>query len=229
MNNSISKNIKKIKIKIQKTAEKYKKDKKKIRLLAVSKQKSIIEIEKAINSNQFDFAENYAQEAIKKIKILNKKKYKIIWHFIGKIQSNKTKIIAQNFSWCHSICNSRIAIKLNNYRTKELLPLNSLIQINIKKNNEIDDKEIYNISDIIKSLPNLKLRGIMAIPNKLNKNKEKEIKATYKKIEKIYNKLKEKYSSIDTLSLGMSNDIRIAIKNGSNMLRIGKSIFGNRK
>ncbi|WP_284443404.1 YggS family pyridoxal phosphate-dependent enzyme [Buchnera aphidicola] len=198
---------------------------KKIKIIAVSKNQNINIIEQAILSGINNFGENYLQESIVKIKKLKKYKH-ITWHFIGKIQSNKTKKIAQNFSWCQTIDREKIAILLNKFRPKNLLPINVLIQINnckeLTKNN-IDVDQFQKLAKVISSMPNLSLRGIMAMP--LMKKNIVENNIQYEKIKTIFNQLKRKYSSVDTLSLGTSLDIKESLLATSNMIRIGRDIF----
>lgn len=206
-----------------------------IKIVAVSKKKSINFIKEAIKYNQYCFGENYVKESIKKIKYFANNK-KLEWHFIGKIQSNKAKAISNNFKWCHTVDSIDIAKKLNNYRNDNLNKLNILIQINI--NNEKNKSgillnntnELSQITKLIKEiilLKKLKLRGLMIIPD-INKKKYSDQLYNFLKISKILKNLKKKYKYIDTLSMGMSNDLEAAIEAGSNMLRIGESIFGKR-
>ncbi|QCI22974.1 YggS family pyridoxal phosphate-dependent enzyme [Buchnera aphidicola] len=198
---------------------------KKIKIIAVSKNQNINTIEQAILSGINNFGENYLQESIFKIKKLQQYKH-IKWHFIGKIQSNKTKKIAQNFSWCQTIDREKIAILLNKFRPKNLLPINVLIQINYDKKstkNDIDTDQFQKLAKIISLMPNLNLRGIMAMP--LMKNNIIANNLQYEKIKIIFNQLKRKYSSVDTLSLGTSLDIKESLFATSNMIRIGRDIF----
>jgi len=222
--NNITNNLIKIRNYIQKISSSINRKSEEIKLLAVSKSHSINNIKKAILSGQTSFGENYIQESIKKIKILN---HKLDWHFIGKIQTNKIRFISQYFSWCHSIENTKSAIILNNMRSNSKMPLNVLIQINI--NNEttkqgiVQDK-IFSLASKISKLPHLKFRGIMGFP-KFSTNYEEQLINNYK-ISNIFYDLKKEYTEIDTLSLGTSHDFKSAIICGSTMLRIGFKIFG---
>ncbi|QCI21257.1 YggS family pyridoxal phosphate-dependent enzyme [Buchnera aphidicola (Hyperomyzus lactucae)] len=199
---------------------------KKIKIIAVSKNQNVDIIKKAILSGINNFGENYVQESIVKIKEL-KKYTNITWHFIGKIQSNKTKIIAQYFDWCQTIDQEKTAILLNQHRPKNFIPINVLIQINISKElnkngvNNVED--CYELAEKISLMPHLNLRGIMAMPE-IQKDFTKN-ENQYKKIKIIFNKLKKKYTSIDTLSLGTSDDIKESLLATSNMIRIGRNIF----
>lgn len=197
---------------------------KKITIIAVSKNRNINNVEEAIRSGINNFGENYLQESL--IKIENLKKYKnITWHFIGKIQSNKTKKIAQNFSWCQTVDREKIAVLLNKFRPKNLPPINVLIQINnlkeLQNNRYID--QYQELAQLILSMPNLNLRGIMAVPS--IKTNVIENNLQYEKIKTIFNRFKRQYSSVDTLSLGTSVDIKESLLATSNMVRIGRNIF----
>jgi len=198
-----------------------------IRLVAVSKGQGQEKILEALNAGHNIFGENYVQEAIDKQKGLAD--YKIEWHFIGPIQSNKCKLIAENFQWVQTVDRIKVADKLNMFNTNKT-PLNICIQINIS--NE-DTKSGVNIDGIdslvghIDNLDNLQLRGLMAIPS--NTSKDKILMNEYTQLKMIYEDLKFRYSTIDTLSIGMSNDYLLAVENGSNLVRIGSKIFGSRQ
>jgi pyridoxal phosphate enzyme (YggS family) len=197
-----------------------------VMLVAVSKQQSIGKILQAINCGQKNFGENYLQEAIEKINLL--KEHKLEWHFIGPVQSNKCKLIAENFSWVHTIDRLKVARRINEAR-ENMTPMNICIQINIsqevtKSGLLLDDLE--NFADELKTYDNLKLRGLMAIPS--NSLSNEKLTVEFNLLRNKYEIMKKKYSSLDTLSMGMSNDYLLAIKNGSNLVRIGSKIFGKR-
>ena len=198
----------------------------KVTLVAVSKQQSIDKIIQAIHVGQKIFGENYLQEAIKKIELL--KEHKLEWHFIGPIQSNKCKLIAENFSWVHTVDRLKIARRINEAR-ENMPPINICIQINISQEDTksgllLDDLD--NFADGLKTYDNLKIRGLMAIPsNSLN---DEKLTIEFNLLRDKYEIMKKKYLSMDTLSMGMSNDYLLAIKNGSNLVRIGSKIFGKR-
>ncbi|SFV67176.1 Hypothetical protein YggS, proline synthase co-transcribed bacterial homolog PROSC [hydrothermal vent metagenome] len=190
-----------------------------VRLIAVSKTRAKEELVQAIEVGQKDFGENYVQEALTKINEL--KKYHLIWHFIGPIQSNKTALIAENFDWVHSVDRLKIAKRLNDQRPKNLGKLKILIQVNI--DNEITKSgvsllELSDLIDNIKSFKNLSLEGLMCIPKSSN-----SVNAFIKMQE-----LKNKYQ-LKELSMGMSNDFDQAVKYGATMVRLGSIIFGQRE
>lgn len=195
-------------------------------IIAVSKKKPAELIEKAYKNGILDFGENYLQEALAKISTL--KHLNISWHFIGKIQSNKCKEIAKNFNWVHTVDRYKIAKLLS-----ENCPLNNsinvLIQVNIddeKSKNGINESEIYSLAKKIISLPNLNLKGIMVIPKNTKDSKLTEI--SFAKTKQIAVELKKSFKGVSEISMGMSNDFELAIKNGSTMIRIGTGIFGER-
>ena len=195
-------------------------------IIAVSKKKPADLIEKAYKNGILDFGENYLQEALAKISTL--KHLNISWHFIGKIQSNKCKEIAKNFNWVHTVDRYKIAKLLS-----ENCPLNKsinvLIQVNIddeKSKNGINESEIYSLAKKIISLPNLNLKGIMVIPKNTTDSKLTEV--SFAKTKQIALELNKNFKGVDEISMGMSSDFELAIKNGSTMIRIGTGIFGER-
>ena len=198
-----------------------------IKLVAVSKGQGQEKILEALGAGHNVFGENYLQEAIDKKKLLEG--LVIEWHFIGPIQSNKCKLIAENFQWVQTVDRIKVANKLNLFNRNQN-PLNICIQINISNEDTksgANINEIDTLADRISNLDKLKLRGVMAIPS--NTDEDEILINEYKQLKKIYEDLKFKYSTIDTLSIGMSNDYLLAIKNGSNLVRIGSKIFGSRQ
>lgn len=224
----IQDNYKKFVKKFLKICNKYKKNPKKIILIAVTKNQSVKKIQELIKMGQVHFGENYVKESIEKIQKL-KNKASLIWHYIGSIQSNKSRFIAENYSWCHSIERINIAIRLNKQRPYFLPPLNILIQINYDAEENKSGILLNELSYLVRKIINmnffnLRLRGFMIIPRKEKKSYNEIVK--YQKIFNIFKKFNKKYPNIDTLSLGMSNDLESAILSGSNMIRIGTGIFG---
>ena len=190
-----------------------------VTLIAVSKTKPVSDIQQALDAGQCHFGENYLQEALDKIDSL--KNQNLIWHFIGPIQSNKTVKIAQNFDWVHSVDRLKIAKRLNDQRPKNLEKLNVLLQVNIDneatKSGVLED-EIDELTSHFENFQNIALRGFMCIPSPDNTER------SFKKMAKIL----QKYPNLDILSMGMSNDLDLAIKNGATFVRIGADIFGKR-
>ena len=194
-------------------------------LLAVSKTKPSHLIEQAYQAGQHEFGESYVQEAVEKIANLTHLS-QLTWHFIGPIQSNKTKLIATHFSWVHSVDRIKIAKRLNEHRSGQDTPLNVCLQVNISSEESksgITTDELPALVEYIQQCENLTLRGLMAIPKK---NAEK---SSYIKMFELFNQIKNSHPKLDTLSMGMSNDLVSAIAGGSTMVRIGTAIFGQRQ
>ncbi|MBT4123060.1 MAG: YggS family pyridoxal phosphate-dependent enzyme [Candidatus Ruthia sp.] len=188
-------------------------------LVAVSKTKPASDLQQAIDAGQRHFGENYLQEALEKIETL--KGQDLIWHFIGPIQSNKTVKIAQNFAWAHSVDRLKIASRLNDQRPENLEKLNVLLQVNIDNEASKSGVKVDEIEDLIphfQNFPNISLRGFMCIPSPNNAEQ------SFAKMAKIM----QKHPNLDTLSMGMSSDLELAIKNGATFVRIGSDIFGKR-
>ncbi|MBN1684280.1 MAG: YggS family pyridoxal phosphate-dependent enzyme [Gammaproteobacteria bacterium] len=225
----ISENLSAIRQRIQETAQKFHRDPQTIKLLTASKARSIAEIQEAVGLGQYIFGENYVQEALSKIEALSDSR--IEWHFIGPIQSNKTKTIAEHFAWAQSIDRLKIAQRLSAQRPENLPPLNVCIEVNLSKESTksgvSDEGELIRLAEAISALPNLKLRGLMAIP---------EPSSTFDKQRKIFRKLvdylkilNDRGLNLDTLSMGMSDDFEAAIAEGATIIRLGTAIFGPRE
>ena len=196
-------------------------------LVAVSKTQPTEKIKEAISCGQTHFGESYLQEALVKIKEIANPN--IIWHYIGKIQSKKAKLIVQNFSWVESVESLRIAELLNTHRPIDLPQLNICIQVNIS--NEVSKSgiscdEILPLAKKIAELPRLKLRGLMAIPA-YYKESESQIKP-FNDLFLEFKKLQNHGIAVDTLSMGMSDDFEAAIAAGATIVRVGSAIFGSR-
>ena len=190
-----------------------------VELIAVSKTRSTAEIQEAVDAGQMHFGENYLQESIEKINFF--KGRGLVWHFIGPIQSNKTSPIANNFDWVHSVDRVKIAKRLSEQRNPSLGVLNILIQVNVDREESKSGVDIVNVEEIvseIESLPNLSLKGFMTIPSPENSAK------SFSQMRHLI----AKYPNLDTLSMGMSSDLEIAIENGANLVRVGTDIFGQR-
>ena len=190
-----------------------------VQLIAVSKTRSTAEIQEAINAGQVHFGENYLQESLDKISFF--KESKLIWHFIGPIQSNKTAAIAENFDWVHSVDRLKIAKRLSDQRDPSLEKLNILIQINIDEEQTKSGLLLKDVNEIISEvsdLPNISLRGFMCIPSPKNSA------MSFKEMANLISK----YPFLDSLSMGMSSDLELAIKNGATFVRVGTDIFGPR-
>jgi pyridoxal phosphate enzyme (YggS family) len=196
-------------------------------LLAVSKKQSISDIRKAFEAGQRHFGENYLQEALEKIHTL--KDLAIEWHFIGPIQSNKCKAIAENFHWVQSLDRIKVVKKLNEHCPREK-QLQVCIQVNIDREQNKSGIFVENIEQFceqLSTLNNVKLRGLMLIP-KATENISDQ-RQSFAKLSALFKHLQNKYPEMDTLSMGMSKDYQIALEQGSTMIRLGTSLFGERK
>ncbi|MEK7990948.1 MAG: YggS family pyridoxal phosphate-dependent enzyme [Thiotrichaceae bacterium] len=221
-------NLKKVKQDIQHYAQQVKRNPDEIQLLAVSKTHTVDKILLAYEQGQRQFGENYLQHAVPKAIELNQ--FDIEWHFIGKIQSNKTRQIATHFAWVQTLDNEKHAQRLSQQRPSNLPALNICIQVNISEESQkagILLKDILFLANIINELPNLNLRGLMAIPAASQDFQQQN--QTFNLLHQAYQGLKAEYSHIDTLSMGMTSDIQAAIAQGSTMVRIGTGIFGTRE
>ncbi|TRW97198.1 YggS family pyridoxal phosphate-dependent enzyme [Candidatus Methylobacter oryzae] len=194
-------------------------------LLAVSKTKPAEDIAAAYQAGQRHFGENYLQEALKKQQELGA--YDITWHFIGPIQSNKTKPLAMHFDWVHSVDSLKIAERLNAQRPSGLPPLNICLQVNIsdeQSKSGITLAELPQLCEQVSQLPNLKLRGVMAIPAPQQdfELQREPYKALYRAVAELHR------PDLDTFSFGMTGDLKAAIAEGSTIVRIGTALFGER-
>ncbi|MBP9721973.1 MAG: YggS family pyridoxal phosphate-dependent enzyme [Gammaproteobacteria bacterium] len=238
LNNLISDNYRTILQLIDSTRKKYQQDNHAIQLIAVSKKQSIEKILLLNRLGQQDFAENYLQEAIEKINVLDKYNNNITWHYIGRIQSNKLKAIAEYFNWIHSITSFNQAELINNYlnRINTNKKISLLIQVNLEQDhnkNGIDISSNNNINSLVNLVNQIKklthtpdakiiLKGFMGILKITNTDFGSQYNS-FKKLSDLSKQL-----NLDILSMGMSNDYEAAIAAGSNMLRIGTKLFGER-
>lgn len=200
-----------------------------VRLLAVSKTKPDTDIRAAYASGQRDFGENYVQEGVDKVQALQDLD-DICWHFIGPLQSNKSKDVAENFDWMHSLDRLKIARRLNQQRGQSQPPLQVLIQVNIDDENSkagIPLSDVEYFAAALQEFPRLQLRGLMAIPQ-ADANAEQQAQS-FSMLQQAFHSLQASHPQVDTLSLGMSNDLDPAIQHGSTMVRIGTAIFGKRQ
>lgn len=198
-----------------------------VRILAVSKTHSVEKIRDAYAAGLTSFGESYVQEAIHKILELNE--LPLEWHFIGPVQSNKTKSIAEHFQWVQSIDRIKIATRLNEQRPKHLPPLNICVQVNISMESSksgIVQQALHEFVEQLLELPRLKLRGLMAIPQK--STDEIQQRAMFGELRRMFDDLNQQGYQLDTLSMGMSNDLEAAVMEGSNMVRVGTGLFGAR-
>ena len=201
-----------------------------VSLLAVSKTKPVSAIREAIAAGQREFGENYVDEAVAKITELGQEGHDLSWHYIGQIQSNKTRLIANNFDWVHGIDRNKIATRLAEQRNSELAPLNCCIQLNIDREQSKAGVEPHQLGDLchhFSTLPNLRLRGLMCIP--APRTDLEEQRSLFRQVANELVRMQADHPQLDTLSMGMSADIEAAIAEGSTMVRVGTAIFGARR
>ncbi|EOS95905.1 YggS family pyridoxal phosphate-dependent enzyme [Erwinia tracheiphila] len=224
---SIEHNLQQVRQRIIAAARRCGRDPQEITLLAVSKTKPADAIAEAALAGQKYFGENYVQEGVDKITRFGDGS--LVWHFIGPLQSNKSRLVAGHFDWCHTVDRLKIATRLNEQRPEDVPPLNVLIQVNIsdeQSKSGIMLEALPALAREIALLPRLTLRGLMAIPA-AETDYQRQL-AVCQQMADAFSELKKVYSSADTLSLGMSDDMEAAIAAGSTMVRIGTAIFGAR-
>jgi len=195
--------------------------------MGASKSQTVEQIEQAYDNGVFHFGENYLQEAETKISKIDKN---IVWHFIGSIQTRKTKKIARLFDWVHTVDSLKIAEKLNEARPSSRGPLNICLQVNIdneETKSGILKEEIDDFLTNLNTLKNIKTRGLMIIPKQRDTAEEQS--EIFSDLRLKLDSLKSRFPELDTLSMGMSSDYLAAIQEGATILRIGKGIFGARK
>lgn len=217
-----------VKAHISSACEQVQRSEDEISLLAVSKTKPAHMVETLYQLGQRSFGENYLQDAVEKITSL-KQLTDIEWHFIGPIQSNKTRIIAEHFQWVETLDREKIAQRLNDQRPAVLPPLNVLIQVNISREEQksgIAPEQVEQFAKFIEQTPQLALKGLMCIPEATND--EDKLAAQFDEMQRLLKQLTNNYPHCTVLSMGMSNDLELAIKHGSSQVRIGTDIFGAR-
>ncbi|HIE5387554.1 TPA: YggS family pyridoxal phosphate-dependent enzyme [Enterobacter cancerogenus] len=228
--NDIAHNLAQVRDKISAAATRCGRASEEVTLLAVSKTKPASAIAEAIEAGQRAFGENYVQEGVDKILHFREtENTDLEWHFIGPLQSNKSRLVAEHFDWCHTIDRLKIATRLNEQRPATMPALNVLIQINISDENSksgIALDELDALAAEVAALPRLTLRGLMAIPAP-ESSYERQF-AVARQMAVAFEALKARFDTVDTLSLGMSDDMDAAIAAGSTMVRIGTAIFGAR-
>ena len=216
-----------------------------VTLLAVSKTFGADAVLEAVAAGQRAFGENYLQEALEKMVAVNAALQATVdatnkpqahapvpaleWHFIGPIQSNKTRLIAENFSWVHTIEREKIAQRLSDQRPPELPPLQVCLQVNISgeaRKSGVTVEQALDVARAIAALPRLKLRGLMAIPEPTDDVENQ--RAAFAQVRTLFEQLNDEGLGLDTLSMGMSSDMTAAITEGATIVRVGSAIFGSR-
>jgi len=214
-------------------------DPRSVTLLAVSKTHPAALVEQALAAGQRAFGENYVQEAIEKMDLLRageqsagtgeERTRALEWHLIGPLQSNKTRIVAARFDWAHSVESEKVARRLSDQRPSGMPPLNVLIQVNVSGESSksgVAPAAVLSLAGAISGLPRLKLRGLMAIPESTQDQALQ--RSRFHELKKLLEQMQEQHPGLDTLSMGMSDDLEAAIAEGATMVRIGTAIFGAR-
>lgn len=221
---TIAENIAKVGVRIREAAQASQRDFATVGLLAVSKTKPAEAIRQAFAAGAHHFAENYLQEALEKqVELAD---LPLIWHFIGPIQSNKTKPIAEHFAWVHSVDRLKIAERLSAQRPAHLPALNICLQVNISgeaSKSGCNPDELPALAQAVTQLPNIKLRGLMTIPEPTDDPHQQ--RAAFARLRELQNSLN---LDLDTMSMGMSDDLEAAIAEGATWVRIGTALFGAR-
>lgn len=225
--NSTRERLLDVRRRIEAACQKADKSPEAVTLLAVSKTKPMSQLTEAYQAGQRHFGENYAQEAVEKQQTAAFEAAQ--WHFIGPLQSNKSRGIAESMDWVHTVDRRKIAQRLNDQRPKNLPPLNVLIQVNISGDpakSGVSPNEIHALADIIADCPNLSLRGLMTIT--ANGLDEPALRAQFTELKNLQLALIKQHSTCTECSMGMSRDFELAIECGATMVRVGSDIFGQR-
>jgi PLP dependent protein len=199
-----------------------------VKLLAVSKQQSVETIAAAADAGQSDFGENFVHEATPKIDALRARA--LTWHFIGQLQANKTRAVAENFQWVHTVDRERIAVRLDAQRPHYAGPLDVLLQVRLADEpgkGGIPPEQLPGLADAVSRLPRLRLRGLMCIPPPAGD--EAAQRAPFRRLRELLQELNARGHSLDVLSMGMSDDLEAAVAEGATIVRIGTAVFGPRR
>ncbi len=224
---AIVKNIAKLQERIRNASQNYGRDPGAITLLAVAKTKPAEAVREAAGAGVTHIGENYLQEALDKIASLED--LALTWHFIGPLQSNKTRPVAEHFDWVHSVDRLKIARRLSEQRPAALPPLNLCLQVNISGEDSkagVSPDELPALAAAVAGLPGIRLRGLMAIPAPSDDHDEQ--RAPFAALRTALEALQPEFPDLDTLSMGMSGDLEAAIAEGATMIRIGTDVFGPR-
>jgi pyridoxal phosphate enzyme (YggS family) len=227
MNTSIADNLARVRAQMAAAGQSAGRAPGSVQLLAVSKTWSADAVRTAHAAGQTDFGENYIQEAVDKITTLHD--LPLVWHCIGPIQSNKTRLVAEHFDWVHSIDRLKIAQRLSEQRPDHLPPLQVCIQVNVdggETKSGVRPPELLALAHAVAALPRMRLRGLMTIPEPAET--EAQMRAVHRQAKDLFEQLRAQGLPLDTLSMGMSADMTAAIAEGSTMVRVGTAIFGQR-
>jgi len=198
-----------------------------VRLLAVSKQQPLAAIEAAVQAGQLEFGENYVQEGVAKVEALRGRP--LTWHFIGRVQGNKTREVAEHFQWVHTVDRERIATRLDAQRPQLAPPLEVLLQVRLgdePAKGGATPEELPALADAVSRLPRLKLRGLMCIPPPARDEATQRV--PFRRLRGLLEELNRRGHALDVLSMGMSDDLEAAVLEGATIVRIGTAVFGPR-
>jgi PLP dependent protein len=226
---SIAQHLEEVRQRIAKAAHDASRDASSVTLLAVSKTFPADDVRAAFDAGQRAFGENYVQEGIGKIAELADVRDRIEWHFIGPLQSNKTKLVAEQFDWVHSIDRLKIAERLSAQRPEGSRALNVCIQVNVSGEDSksgVEPADAAALAHAVAALPGLRLRGLMSIPEPAESLDAQ--RAPHARLHELMGALRADGLTLDTLSMGMSADLEAAVLEGATMVRIGTAIFGKR-
>ncbi len=228
MSTSVSANLAQVRKRIELACQAVGRASDTVKLLAVSKTMPAQAVREAYAAGQLAFGENYIQEGVDKIAALAD--LPLEWHCIGPIQSNKTKLVAENFAWVHSIDRLKIAERLSAQRPVHLPPLQVCLQVNVdggSNKSGVAPEDLLALAQAVAKLPHLQLRGIMTIPEPAET--EAEARAVHQQAKRLFDHLKTAGLTLDTLSMGMTADLEAAVAEGSTCVRVGTAIFGARQ
>lgn len=225
--NIISDNLHRLRIRMVSSCAAAQRDTRDVALLAVSKTFDADAVREAAACGQRAFGENYIQEAVEKIALLAD--LGLEWHCIGPVQSNKTRLVAQNFDWVHTIDRLKIAQRLSEQRPPSMAPLNCCLQVNIDggaTKSGLAPEEVATLAREVMALPGLRLRGLMTLPEPADRVEDQL--TVHRRARALFDTLRAQGLPLDTLSMGMSGDMEAAIAAGSTMVRVGTALFGRR-
>ena len=223
----VTENLRKIRDLLHFAAIEANRDPAEVRLLAVSKKQPLEKIREAYAAGQRDFGENFVQEGVEKIAAMANED--LTWHFIGHLQSNKTRLVAENFDWVHTIDKLKTARRLSEQRPDGLPPLNICLQVNVDEEESksgVTPDALPALAAACVELPNIQLRGLMCLPAVREELDEQRV--PFSVLRKLAEKLRTGGIDMDTLSMGMTADFRAAILEGATIVRIGTALFGER-
>lgn len=225
---SIAQSLEKIRNRVTVLERRYGRPPGSTRVLAVSKTKSAEAVRTAVEAGQREFGENHVQDALTKLDAIAE--LDLVWHFIGPIQSNKTRVVAARFDWVHSIDRAKIARRLNDQRPDSMPALNVCIQVNVSAEDSksgVEPGALEALAEVVSELPRLKLRGLMALPRPCE---DLELqRRPFAALREMLETLNTSGHTLDTLSMGMTDDMEAAIAEGATIVRIGTAIFGPRE